>query len=110
MANLTEQPIPLAVERPSRRQQRWLGGATLVVTGFLIALEGVAIGTASVGDPVTATTLAWAVIVLMIATLVVGFTAIILNRGRRPAIVAVVIGVLGNPLVATWLLAALDSR
>lgn len=110
MSNLPEQPAPPVAERSAHRPQRWLGAATLVFTGLLIALEAVAIETASAGDPVGATTLAWAVIVLMSAAVVVGFVAIILNRGRALAIVAVVIGVIGNPLVATWLLAALEGR
>lgn len=122
MSNLTEHPVPGLGEpapqpAPSRVSsgsppggQRWLGGAILVLTVFLLALEAVAITLASSGDPVAATTLAWALIVLMICTVIGGFVAIILNRGRRLAIVAVALGVLGNPLVATWLLTALDAH
>ena len=56
-----------------------------------------------------ATGLAWVSIVVSAAAVLGGVVAAIQGKRRRLAVVAIVLGVLGNPLVLVWLFAALGS-
>jgi hypothetical protein len=93
---------------------RHLGLVALTSAVVLIALEVVAIAVGTVGVDAerrwpTATVIAWIVIVGLAATLVAGIVAIVRGRGRRFGTAAVVVSVLGNPLVLVGIFALLGS-
>jgi hypothetical protein len=99
----------MSIEAAPRRLPRWIGLAGFVFAVLLIVLEGVAIGIASNRDWSTATTLAWAVIVLMVVSFLCGLAAVIRRLGRRWGVAAMVLSVVGNPLVLVWLFALIGN-
>jgi hypothetical protein len=70
----------------------------------MVVLEIVAIVLGSARQWQVATVLGQAVIVLTIAAFLLGLVAVILGRGRRLGVIAMIVAVLGNPLVQLWLL------
>ena len=94
---------------PPRLLPSWIGLASAIFATFLIVLEGVAITIASGRNWDTATTLAWAVIGLMGVSLIGGILAVIFNLGRRWGVAAIVLSVVGNPIVLVWLFARIGN-
>lgn len=99
----------MSTDAPPRRLPNWIGLVSVILAAFLIVLEGVAIGIASGRDWATATALAWAVIGLMGVSLVGGIVAVIFNLGRRWGAAAIVLSVVGNPIVLVWLFARIGN-
>jgi hypothetical protein len=77
--------------------------ASLALAILAVALEVLAIAIGSGGAWGAATVLAWFVIGLLAVSFVLGLVAILTGRGRRWGIGAVVLSLLGNPLVLVWL-------
>lgn len=92
--------------RPRRTasRTRWLGVWSLVVAIALVGLEVVAIVLGSSGQWWLSTALAWVVIVLTAASLVLALVAIVLGRGRAWGVAGAILSVLANPLVQLWVL------
>ena len=98
---------PLA-DRPKRAPvARWLVGATGVLLAVVAGVvQAIAIAQASGLNWERGTLLAWVAIVLSSAAFLVGLAAVILNRGRRWGIVAMVAGLIANPFLLARLLGA----
>ncbi len=94
--------------RPRRTVWR-MGAASFALAAVLVAAEGVAIALASDRQWAIATVIAWSVIVLTVVSFFAGLAAVILKRGRRWGIAALVLSVVGNPLVLVWLFAPLTN-
>lgn len=87
-------------DRPAR-QKTIIVGALATASAVLVAvLTGVATAVASSGVYRISTVLAWAAIGLSVVAVVAGVWATATNRGRRWGVVAIVLGLAGNP----WLL------
>ena len=74
----------------------------IVALGFAVitaVVQVIAIVTASAHDFEQGTVLAWSAIVLSVFAVAGGVVAIILRRGRRWGVVAIVLGVIGNPFI-----------
>jgi len=85
---------------PAPRPKTALLGATALAAAVIAGvLQGVAIAVATGGDYLAATVLGYVSIGLAVVAVVGGVVAIILDRGRRLGIAAVVLGVLANPFV-----------
>jgi hypothetical protein len=85
---------------PAPRPKTALLGATALAAAVIAGvLQGVAIAVATGGDYLAATVLGYLSIGLAVVAVVGGVVAIILDRGRRLGIAAVVLGVLANPFV-----------
>jgi hypothetical protein len=95
-----EPPTPDAAEPTPRAKTSRLGAAAVALAVLAGALQGVAIAVATGGDFGAATALAIAAIALAVLAVIAGIVAIVLNRGRRLGVAAVVVGVVANP----WLL------
>jgi hypothetical protein len=86
-----------------------LGAIALIAVAALAVLEIVAIAIGTAGGWVVAEVLGTAVIVLTVATLVLGIVAAVRKRGGRLGAVAAIISILINPLVLIGLLRALGG-
>lgn len=89
----------MSTEPLLRRRFRWLGTAALGAAVLFAVLEVVAIVVGSDQHWATATIMADAVIVLTAVSLLGGVIAVILDRGRRLGIAAIVLSLVANPLV-----------
>lgn len=95
--------------KPSRQPRwPWLVG----VFGFLLAVAAAAVQAAGVAQATAlnwerGTLLAWISIGLSVVAFAVGLAAVILNRGRRWGLAAMLVAVVANPFVLTQLLVAL---
>lgn len=81
-----------------------IGAVAVGIAVLAGLLQGVAIVVATSGDFLPATVLGYLAVGLAILAMVGGVVAIVLNRGRRLGVVAVIVGVLANPLVLLWIL------
>jgi hypothetical protein len=108
----------MTVERPrlfaSRRRvddapRRGLGpgAAALAVVGAVATAVAVSVATGR--DFPAATALAWTAIVVTAIAFVLGAAAIVLSRGRRWGVVAMVVAALANPLVLRLILRLFDQ-
>ncbi|CAN5192744.1 hypothetical protein BH09ACT1_BH09ACT1_10700 [soil metagenome] len=107
------EPVPFGTDsgtprRPSPLVTR-LGLTSLVVAVVGIAAEVVGIIIGNAGEWQGATILAWAAIVLTALAFFGGLVAAIANRDRRLGVIALLAGLVGNPLVLVGLLAALGG-
>jgi hypothetical protein len=106
-------PVPFGVTEPAPRRPSpvvtRLGLTALVFAAVGVAAEvaGIIIGNA--GEWQGATILAWIAIVLTALAFFAGLVAAIANRDRRLGVIALVIGLVGNPLVLVGLLGALGG-
>ena len=83
-----------------RRQVPWIPGVTALALALVGAIvQVVAIASASALNWELGALLAQVSIGLNIAATLVGLLAVILNRGRRWGVIAMVLGVIANPLV-----------
>jgi hypothetical protein len=108
----SEAPAPPSAESDAGRPKRppvapWLVG----VSGVLLAVaagvvQAIAIAQASNLNWERGTLLAWVAIALSVAAFVVGLAAVILNRGRRWGVVAMIAGLIANPFLLARLLGA----
>ncbi len=87
-----------------------LGAGALTTAVVAIVLEIIAISVASSGAWTAGTVLAWLVIALTVVALVGGIVAVVFRRGRATGIAAIVLAILGNPLVLVWLFGVLGAR
>lgn len=103
---MTNQPteIPRGDEPQTVRRRKpappWIPG----VAAFLLAIgsaivQAVGIAQASASHWELGAQLAWVAIALSVVAIIVGLVAVILNRGRRWGVAAMVLGVVANPLV-----------
>ncbi|HEY0260269.1 MAG TPA: hypothetical protein VGC18_10510 [Lacisediminihabitans sp.] len=99
----------MSTDLPTRRAPNWLGAASAGLAVAAIVGEGFAIGIASDGGWGQATVLAWLVIVLTAAAFFGGLVATVVGLGRGAGMAAMVLGLVGNPLVLIWLLGALGT-
>jgi hypothetical protein len=83
------------------------GRTALAAAVLMIAAVAVALAIDAPGRYLAATVLAIAADALSVIALVTGIVAIVRNRGRGAGIAALVIAVLGNPLVLLYGLGAL---
>ena len=105
------QPEPHPVEPQhrvarERRPVRW-GSGGLALAVLMIAVLVAALAVNAPGRYLTSTALAYVADGLSVVALVLGIVGIVANRGRGAGIAAVVIAVLGNPLVLLYGLGAL---
>jgi len=103
-----EPEIDAASPTPTRRMIS-LGAIALIAVAVLAVLEIVAIAIGSAGGWVAADLLGKAIIVLTVATLVLGVVAAVRRRGGRLGAVAAVVSILINPLVLIGLLRVLGG-
>jgi hypothetical protein len=96
-------PKPAPVALPRRRTAA-LGILSLVVAVLTVAALVVAIVVASGGDFPLGTLLSYLAIGLSVVAAVVAIVALVIGRGRRWAVAAVIVAILANPLVLRWLL------
>ena len=106
-----DEPVaPEPIETPDapppapRRKTALLGATAFAAAVIAGVLQAVAIVVATGGDYFASTVLAYLSIGLAVLGVVVGVVAIVLHRGRRLGIVAVVVGVIANPFVLLTLL------
>ena len=99
-------PVRPASPRRRFRIVGWLALAAAVIAG---ALTGIGVGVAAGGEFVTATTLAWASIVLSGVAVVGGILAVIARFGRMPGAFAIALGLIANPFLLTQVLGALEQ-
>ena len=85
----------------SRRLFGPLAALVAVVSAFVTAA---AVSVAAGGDFSTGTALSWSAIVGTAIAFVIGAAAVVLARGRRWGVVAMVVAPLANPLVLRLLL------
>lgn len=107
---IDEVVVPDPVETPDapppepRVKTPLLGAAAVAAAAIAGVLQAVAIVVATGGDYFASTVLAYLSIGLAVLGVVVGVVAIVLHRGRRLGVVAVVVGVIANPFVLLTLL------
>jgi hypothetical protein len=105
-------PVPFGVAEPAPRHPsplvRRLGLTALVFAVVGVAAEVVGILIGNAGEWQGATILAWFSIVVTAVGFLGGLVAAIANRDRRLGVIALVIGLIGNPLVLVGLLGALS--
>lgn len=77
----------------------WIGFAALIGAGAFAGLEVVAIVVGSLRHWAIATVLGDALIGLTVVSFVVAAAAVILGRGRRAGIAALIVSAIANPLV-----------
>ncbi len=87
-----------------------LGRGALIFAVLLTGVHALAIVLASNGHWLTATFLAWAVIVLSGLVFVVALIALIRGRARRSAGAALLVSLVSNPLVLIWFLDLFRGR
>lgn len=102
-----ESPPIMARTRP--RAFRRLGRTALWGAVLAILVETIAIVLGNRGHFLLATGLAWGSIVLSGLAVLSGLVAVAQRKRRALALLAVVLGVVGNPLVLVWVLAALGD-
>jgi hypothetical protein len=105
----SEAQAPPSAERARRPKRPQVAPWLLGVAGVLLAIaagvvQGIAIGQASNLNWERGTLLAWVAIGLSSAALLVGLAAVILNRGRRWGVVAMLAGLIANPFLLARLL------
>lgn len=88
-----------AVEQPARDRGPALGIAAMGMGVLTAAALVTGIVMASAGGWAVATIVAYVTIGLSVLAVALGVTALILGRGRSAATIAVVLGVVANPLV-----------
>ena len=81
-----------------------LGLTAVVLAAAFGVLVGVAVAAAAEGDQATGTALAWFAIVGTVFTFALGVAAIVLHRGRRWGVVAIILSLLANPWILTQIL------
>jgi len=86
------------------RPTRILGLVSVVAALLTIVLFWMGMSFALEGQNLVSTSLAYASIGTSVVAIVGGASAIVLHRGRAMGAVAIVVGVLANPLVLTRLL------
>jgi hypothetical protein len=90
-------------EDPAPREPRpvtpFLGGVAVGVAVVAGVLQAAAVSTATGGDNGAATVLGWVSFGIAVLAVVGGVAAIVLDRGRRLGIIAMVAGLIANPLV-----------
>ncbi|MBK4349016.1 hypothetical protein [Lacisediminihabitans changchengi] len=103
--------LPDAELGPTAPQRRMisLGAIALTAVAALAVVEIVAIIIGTAGEWAIADALGKAVIVLTVATLLLGIVAAVRRRGGRLGAVAAVVSILINPLVLIGLLHALGG-
>jgi len=109
LADTVFEPEIDAVSPTPTRRMISLGAIALIAVAALAVLEIVAIAIGSAGGWVTADLLGKAIIVLTVATLVLGVVAAVRRRGGRLGAVAAVVSILINPLVLIGLLRVLGG-
>lgn len=97
----------VTVTRTAKQSIRRLGMASLVLAISTVVLEVIAIAIGSGGAWGAATALAWFIVALFAVSVALGVAAIVTGNGRRWGIGAVMVSLLGNPLVLVWLFALL---
>jgi hypothetical protein len=108
-AHLADLPHPVEPQHriaPARRPVRW-GRGGLVLAVLMVAVLIAALAVNAPGRYLTSTVLAYVADGLSVVALVLGIVGIAANRGRGAGIAAVVLAVLGNPLVLLYGLGAL---
>lgn len=110
-APLKTQPIetPDVTPEPPREKTPLIGALAVGVAVGAAVLQAVAIAVATGGDYLFATVLAYLAIAFSIVAIGGGIVAVVLNRGRRLGIVALVAGVVANPVVLLAILSALGG-
>jgi hypothetical protein len=104
-AESAPEPTPAPPRRRTRRLPRPLLG--LVAFGFsvvCVALTFAGVSVATDGEFPVATVLAYAAITLSVVAVIGGLAAIITRRGVGWGVVAVLVGVVGNPFLLLSLL------
>ena len=104
---MSTDPAPIA---PRTLPVRLVGVVALGVAALALVAEVVAIAIGSAGQWPLATALAWVAIVLTVAAAALGLVAVVRRRGRAWGLAAVVVAVLGNPLVQIGVLRALGGH
>jgi hypothetical protein len=94
---------PIAPPRPAP-----LGGIALTAAIVMLVTVAVSLAIDAPGRYLAATVLALSADVLSLAAIVVGIIAVIRARGRAAGVAALVIAVLGNPLVLLYGLGVLS--
>jgi hypothetical protein len=102
-------PNRLSSAQRQRPAIRRLGPASLALAALLTGVEAIAIAVGSTGHWLTATALAWLVIVLTVVSFGGGLVAVIRDHGRRWGIAAAALSLIANPLVLVWLFGALGG-
>lgn len=105
-------PVPYGTPEPATRRPSplvaRLGLTALVVAVVGVAAEVVGIVVGNAGDWESATLLAWFSIAVTAIGFVGGLVAVIANRDRALGVIALILGLIGNPLVLVGLLGALS--
>jgi hypothetical protein len=83
---------------------RRLGFTAVVLAAGFGVIVGIAVAAAAEGDHATGTALAWFAIVGTVFTLALGISAVVLHRGRRWGVVAVILSLIVNPWILTQIL------
>ncbi len=96
-----ELTIPARPRRPKRRPS-WPGRLALGLAVAMVVMVGVALAVDAPGRYELASNLATVAIVLSGVGLLLGILAVFARYGRGAAIAAIVIAVLGNPLVLLY--------
>jgi uncharacterized membrane protein YcjF (UPF0283 family) len=93
------EPAETVAERPARPKTVLVGALALAASVATVIADAAAIVIATNGSYATATALAWLAIALSVVAVLAGLWAVITHRGRRTGVVAIVVGLVANPLV-----------
>jgi uncharacterized ferritin-like protein (DUF455 family) len=104
---LPTEPAEVVAPSVPRAPSHAPGRIALAAAVVMVAAVAVALAIDAPGRYLEATALALAADALSVAAIVTGIVAIVRNRGRGAGIAALVIAVLGNPLVLLYGLGAL---
>ena len=100
-----ESPRPFVPKRDAdAASRRLLGPLAVLVAAVSAFVTAAAVSVAAGGDFSTGTALSWSAIVGTAIAFVIGAAAVVLARGRRWGVVAMVVALLANPLVLRLLL------
>jgi hypothetical protein len=99
---------PIAARTRTRAFRR-LGRTALMAAVLAILIEVIAVALGAGGHLLLATGLAWVCISASGVAVLSGLVAVVQHKRRKLALIAIVLGVIGNPLVQVWVLAALGG-
>lgn len=93
-------PIP----EPAAARAPVLGALAALGAIVTVVLHAAAVNVAAARDPETATTLAWAAIIMSFVAMVLGILAVVFRSGRWTGVIAVVVALIANPWVLLQIL------
>lgn len=96
------EPDEVAAPRAARPKTALVGGLAVAASVVAVLVDVAAVLIATNGTYTTATALSWLAIALSAVAVLAGLWAVVTNRGRRPGVAAIVLGLLSNPVLVLF--------